>query len=340
MNNSDSDEEELPKNAFYSLDPSEILNNLESALDIKHHPERRCSGRLLALNSIENRVYAFDLEDKSEWVAKFYRPQRWSLEQIDEEHRFLKKLDESEVPVIRPHELGFSTVQHPTISQTESGIYFTIFPKVRGRLRDEIFPDDIPILGRLLARLHIVGKAFEVQHRLHFDLDTWGWDSINFLDESEHTNSPMAERYLDLAESVVESYEPMIAELESQAIHGDCHCGNILWNERGPYFTDFDDFVKGPPVQDLWMIFRGRGAIENQRRDDFIKSYEELTSFPQSSLKAIEALRALRMLHYCAWIAKRWDDPSFRLLFPNFGSEAWWREEYQALYETLESYRH
>jgi Ser/Thr protein kinase RdoA (MazF antagonist) len=328
---------EFQKNAFYTLGPSEILNSIEEALDVSHNPKRRCSGRLMALNSIENRVYSFDLEDGTEWVVKFYRPHRWNLDQIHEEHEFLRRLEEREVPIIRPLDLPVSKVHNRSISATDKGIYFTIFPKVRGRLRDEIFSEDIPILGRLLARLHAVGKGFEVRHRLHFSMGAWGWDSLNELDESPHAQSPMAERYLDLVENALQAMTPLIESLDQQAIHGDCHCGNILWNEHGPYFTDFDDFVVGPPVQDLWMIFRGRGLEEDKRRDDFLRAYEEFRPFPRDSLKAIESLRALRMLHYSAWIARRWEDPSFRLLFPNFGTEEWWREEYEALYETLES---
>jgi len=337
MSDNDNEEIEFRKNAFYTLGPSEMLNSIEEAMDVTHNSLRRCSGRLMALNSIENRVYSFDLEDGTEWVAKFYRPLRWSLAQINEEHEFLRSLEVGEVPIIRPLELPFSRVQNRSISATEKGILFTIFPKVRGRLRDEIFKEDIPILGRLLARLHIVGKNFPVKHRIQFNIGTWGWDSLNALDESVHAQSPMAQRYLDLVEGTLETITPLIENLDQHAIHGDCHGGNILWNEQGPYFTDFDDFIVGPPVQDLWMIFRGRGPEEDKRREEFIQAYEELTSFPKESLKSIEALRALRMLHYSAWISRRWEDPSFRLLFPNYGSEEWWREEYQALYETLES---
>jgi Ser/Thr protein kinase RdoA (MazF antagonist) len=327
----------LLKNAFYSLDPSTVLNAVEQSLNLSSRPERRCTGRLLALNSIENRVFAFDLEDGTEMVAKFYRPARWTQTQILEEHAFLKELRQAEVPVISPLSFEKSSINCETLSQTKEGIYFTVFPKVRGRLRDELFDEDIPVLGRLLARLHQVGSRFEVKTRPTLSVEKWVEDSLDFLCEHPLAQSPMAQRYIQLVEESLDTLYDRFDDVgPMHAIHGDCHGGNILWNENGPYFTDFDDFILGPPVQDLWMIFRSRGKEEEKRRELFIEAYEEHREFNKPSLSSIETLRSLRMIHYSAWIARRWEDPSFAQIFMNYGQDSWWREEYQALYETLE----
>ena len=325
------------KNSFYSLDHNKILNHLEAALGLTNSRSRRCTGKLLALNSIENRVLAFDLENGEEYVTKFYRPNRWTLEQISEEHQFLKSLGEYEVPVVEALDLPASNTSSPTISQTEDGIFFCIFPKMRGRLKDELQLEEVSILARFVARLHIVGSQTTFQHRKQLNIDSWLWDSIDFLDQSPLAESPMAERYLQMIDESAEIIGATIAPLEHIAIHGDCHCGNVLWNEQGPFFTDFDDSVMGPPVQDLWMILRGRDAEDLKQRDAFIEAYESIHAFDKDSLQSIEALRALRMIHYNAWIARRWDDPSFQKMFAHFGGDSWWREEIQALHECMEA---
>ncbi len=324
------------KESFYSLDHSHILNSLEAALGVSAGDNRRCTGRLMALNSIENRVLSFDLENGEEYVAKFYRPGRWSLEQLEEEHNFLTALYDYEVPIVKAIDLPGGNTSCSKISKTTEDIYFCIFPKVRGRLKDELQNEELTILGRYLARLHIVGSQTKFKFRKTFTVDNWLWDSVDFLDKSPLANNPMAERYLQLVDESAELLGATIANLKHISIHGDCHCGNVLWNEQGPFFTDFDDCITGPPVQDLWMILRGRDAQDERQREIFLEAYESIYPFEKETLHSIEALRALRMLHYNAWIARRWDDPSFPKLFPHFGSPEWWREEIQALNESLE----
>lgn len=326
------------KDSFFSLDHNTVLNSLDGALSEIFGSkaavlDKRCTGRLLALNSIENRVYSFDTEDGSQFVAKFYRPARWSADQLQEEHDFLDVLNEFEVPVVQALKADHSR----TLFESENGIRFCIFPKVQGRLKDELSDFEVEILGRLLARLHIAGKNFPFKHRLEMNIDTWLWDSVDFLDAQEVSDSPMAQRYLQMIDENADSVAAAINDLKVQSVHGDCHCGNVLWNAQGPYFTDFDDCITAAPVQDLWMILRGRGVEEDKRRESFLSAYTEINDFDHDSLDAIEALRILRMLHYNAWIAKRWEDPSFPRLFPNYGSPEWWRSEIEALHEGLEA---
>lgn len=325
------------KQSFFELDQNQILASLEHALDVEHQDQRRCTGRMLALNSVENRVYAFDTEDGQEYVAKFYRPGRWSQNQLLEEHQFLSELHEAEVPVIPPIQLKQSNINQRTLAKTQNGIYFCIFSKVRGRLKDELNTIELEILARFVARIHVVGSQKDFTSRPELNIDNWLWDSVDLLDENDFSNNPMAERYLQLVEESANSIGTSLQSLSSQRVHGDCHCGNVLWNDAGAFFTDFDDCMQGPPVQDLWMILRGRGLEEEKRRETFVKAYEEIRPFDHSSLESIEALRVLRMVYYNSWIAKRWDDPSFQKLFPSFGRPEWWQEEIQALTECIEA---
>lgn len=325
------------KDSFDKLDSNEILQALDIARGTLHDSFKRCTGRLMALNSVENRVYAFDTEDRQEFVCKFYRPNRWKAEQLREEHSFLEELNRNEVPVISPLPLENSLSDCKTLSQTPSGIYYCIFPKVRGRLKDELNQTELEVLARLLARLHITGEQGSFQHRLRMNVDTWIWDSVDELEERGFSDSPMGERYLQLIDESAEMIGLKLDELPSQRVHGDCHCGNVLWNENGPFFTDFDDCITAAPVQDLWMILRGRGLEEEKRRESFLSAYEQIHHFDRPTLGAIEALRALRMIHYNGWIARRWKDPSFPRLFPLFAEPQWWQEEIQALNECLDA---
>jgi len=321
--------------SFYSLDHNVILNELEKALD-SQTTGARCTGKLMALNSVENRVLSFDLENGEEYVAKFYRPGRWNIDQLAEEHSFVSALVDYEVPVVRAITLRGSNTEIPSLAKTDQGIFFCIYPKMRGRLKDELSEVELKILARFLARLHIIGTQHPLKHRKTLEIDAWLWDSIDDLDRSEEADNPMAQRYLQLADDNAIIIGAAIEGLDKISIHGDCHVGNVLWNELGPFFTDFDDCMTGPPVQDLWMILKDRGEAGEKQRDSFLEAYEEIKPFERESLVAIESLRALRMLHYNAWIARRWDDPSFKRLFPHFGSSEWWREEIQALHECLE----
>ncbi len=321
---------------FYALDPNHILNSIEHALDVTHIPTKRCTGRLSPLNSIENRVYALDLEDGTELVAKFYRPGRWSSEQIAQEHGFLKQLHEADLSVIQPLMLPRSLTDCPTLALSSEGIRFAIFPRSRAQLKGELNDSEIPLLGRLLARVHNVGRSLTLDKRIQLDARSYGEEPFRFLSRQACTSSPMGQRYLQTVETLLPLLHGRISDLSVQAIHGDCHVGNILWDSERPFLTDFDDCVRGPVVQDFWLIFQGRDEESLKRRDLLIDAYEEISSFDWESLHAVEALRALRMIHYSAWVARRWEDPSFPRLFPTFGSDTWWREEIEALSDSYE----
>ena len=322
--------------SFYSLDPSHVLNSIEEAMDIGANPARRCTGRLMPLNSIENRVYALDLEDGTELVAKFYRPGRWTKEQIGAEHTFLLALHEADLSVIQPLKLAHGYSDCPTLATSSAGIHLAVFPRSRARLKSELVADEIPLLGRLLARVHNVGRNLSLPSRLSLDVETFGWEPFDLLSVSPFTESPMGMRYLQTVEELLPHLEARLRGIRTQIVHGDCHVGNILWDAERPFLTDFDDCAHAPVVQDFWLICQGRDTESLKRRDQMIDAYEEISSFDWDTLDAIEALRALRMIHYSAWIARRWDDPSFPNIFTNFASDTWWREEIEALSDCYE----
>ncbi|MEZ4815385.1 MAG: serine/threonine protein kinase [Bdellovibrionota bacterium] len=326
------------KDSFYTLSPDTVLNVVEKALN-KRYPGTQATGKAFALNSLENRVFEIELESEihsdlsseKSVVVKFYRPGRWTRSEILEEHRFIEELNNAEVPAV---------AALTELEETPDGISFIVFPKIRGRLKDELQADELRQLGRLLARLHSVGERFDSTKNRFLNLKTFGEDSLNFLKNSNFMDSNTLARYSSLCEEIFKMIKTPLAEAPSQVVHGDCHVGNILWNESGPFFLDFDDMLSAPPVQDIWMVVKGRDAEDLEMRDELIQGYEEMKDFDRSTLSLVEPLRALRMIHYSAWIAKRWQDPSFQQMFSHFTSPAYWSEEMQALDEILSILRY
>lgn len=325
--------------SFFALTPDRVLDAVEGALDVAR-TGLRATGRSMALNSIENRVYEIEMADGSAVVSKFYRPGRWSPEQIHAEHAFIASLDRAEVPVVPPLPLvrsPHSTPTAPTLARSKDGILFAVFPKVRGRLIDELSDDRLKVLGRFLARLHAVGSREPADSpRLHLNIETYGDASLDTLDESGFVDTPMGDRYLQIADETLAMIEPVLRGASAHAIHGDCHLGNVLWQQDQPFFVDFDDMLIGPPVQDIWMIVRGDDEEAERQRKVLLDAYEEMKPFDRDSLRLVEPLRALRMIHYSAWIARRWSDPSFPRMFPQFGTDSWWQSEIEALYAVRE----
>lgn len=307
---------------FFTLTPERILDAIESCYSI------RATGRVMALNSLENRVYDLEIEEQSNIVCKFYRPERWSREQIQEEHNFLFKLLDAEIPVVTPIAVGGES-----LFSTDDGILFAAFPKVKGRLRDELSESQLRSVGRYLARMHSVGAVSPFRHRLTLTPKIWGKDSLRQLVDGQWIDLTFERRYCDQVNSILNKITPLFEGIKPIALHGDCHLGNILWQDEAPFFVDFDDAVMGPPVQDVWMVVRGRDDDADAARDILLSGYEEMRSFDRRELKMIEALRAMRMIHYSAWIAKRWKDPMFKHHFPNFMTAGYWEEELQALRE-------
>jgi Ser/Thr protein kinase RdoA (MazF antagonist) len=316
---------------FYQLSPDKMLDLVEGSIEGRG----RVSGYCWPLNSLENRVVEIEFDDKSRVVAKFYRPGRWSFEQIQEEHQFIDSLKNAEVPVVAPLSLKKSewakSTSCPTLCQSSEGIYFTVFPKFQGRIENELSEDQLRILGRFLGRIHSVGLGFKAKHRWKLDAKSWIETSLTHLKIGNFINSPMAQRY----EQVVNELKNLLIEktqsMPLQAIHGDCHLGNTLWLHDNPVFLDFDDMMIGPPVQDIWMIIRGDDDEAMRQREILISSYESMREFNWETLHIIEALRALRIIHFSGWIAKRWKDPSFPKTFLNFGKTEYWQEEIMAL---------
>lgn len=318
---------------FFELTPDIILNAVESA-------GVQCTGRCLQLNSLENRVYELEIEVDDESlsarsperfrIVKFYRPGRWSREQILEEHNFLFDLADAELPVIAPQRFADGSTLHPT---EHGSILFSMFPKQGGRLKDELQDDEREQLGRLVARMHNIGATKEFEHRLILDVETYGWQNLDFILDSGIVPDEILDAYEQSAVQALETMEPLFEGVPYQRIHGDCHCGNILWGNNGPFMVDFDDSVCGPCVQDLWLLTGGSGEEGRTQREKFLAGYEQMRPFDWAALRLIEPLRTLRYIHFTAWIAKRWSDPAFPNAFPNFGTPRYWQEAVSDLRE-------
>lgn len=318
--------------SFFSLDASRVLEAVDSALP----EDAESTGYMLALNSLENRVFQIDLEGGSQVVAKFYRPDRWTEEQITEEHVFIKQLDEAEIPVVPFISLRSGLSGCQSLGQTEDGIFFSIAPRVRGRLMDELDETRLESLGRYLARMHNVGESFSVNCRAELSIESYGEESLDFLMNSEAIDETLRPHYKQAAQRFLDLARPRLESLESFLVHGDFHLGNCLWDDYKAFVIDFDDCLVAPPVQDIWMIIRGRDQEAIEARESLLSGYEQFRDFDYSSIQAIEALRGLRILRYSAWIAQRWSDPSFPKAFPSFRTQKYWQEEVRALYECSE----
>ncbi len=318
----------VSQNNFFELTPQHILEAVEAI-------GFRSTGRCFALNSLENRVYEVEMEDENRFVGKFYRPNRWTKEAILEEHGFLGDLAKAEIPVAQPMVMGNSS----TIGKTASGILFAVFPKVRGRVPQELDQQQYLQLGRFLGRLHTVGASKSAQHRMALTPQTYGLAPLKFLDEKGFLPMELASQYKAKVIELVDLIAPWFENIHVQRIHGDCHMGNLLYNGDGPFFLDFDDMVIGPPVQDIWLIAGGSDEQGKRDREIFLKGYCEMREFEMASLRLIEPLRALRFIHYSAWIAKRWDDPAFPRAFPEFNTYKYWLSELQDLQKQLDLIR-
>jgi Ser/Thr protein kinase RdoA (MazF antagonist) len=315
---------------FFSLSPERILESVERA-------GFYCTGRVLALNSMENRVYEVEIEtgdvrvpsDRFK-IAKFYRPGRWSGKQILEEHDFLGELAGAEIPVVAP--LHFS--DGSTLGVVAgTGIFYALFPKRGGRSPDELLADDFAQLGRLIGRVHTVGGAKNAQHRLRLDCESYALSPSRYLCEAGFIPQAMRQAWVETVNRICEITQPWLDETAYQRIHGDCHLGNLIRNAQGLTLVDFDDFVTGPCVQDLWLFMPGTGEEDRRRWETLLDGYGQMRRFDKRELRLIEPLRALRYVRYCAWIAKRWNDPAFPRYFPAFGTDSFWREKLEDLIE-------
>jgi Ser/Thr protein kinase RdoA (MazF antagonist) len=321
-----------PTRFFFELTPERVLEAVEAA-------GFRCTGRCQALNSFENRVYDVELEEEENGhsaplpfahaaarrrVVKFYRPGRWTPEQILEEHAFIADLVAAEVPAIAP--VAFP--DGSTLRQTPAGgIWYAVFPKVGGRAPDELGDDQLRWLGRLLGRIHNTGAARPARYRMPLTPATYGRANLAYLLDRDWIPIEFRLRYETAVNAICDRIEPWFDGVAQIRLHGDCHLGNLLWNDRGPFFLDFDDMVRGPAVQDLWLLLSGRDGGGRRELECLLEGYEELRAFDRATLRLVEPLRALRFVHYTAWIARRWEDPAFPAAFPQFGTHRYWSDE-------------
>jgi Ser/Thr protein kinase RdoA (MazF antagonist) len=310
---------------YTELSPQTVLDAIEAV-------DYRCDGRVLALNSYENRVYQIGIEEGEPLVAKFYRPARWSDAAIREEHAFAGELAAQEIPVVAPLLRGGISLH------VHRGFRYAVFPRRGGRWPELGVSDDREWVGRFLGRIHAVGRAARFQERTRLSMEDLGRKARDFVLEGDWMPDYLATKYADLTDELLDEVEARAAGWGGAVlgrILGDCHRGNILWTDRGPHFVDLDDCLTGPAVQDLWMLLSGGREEMRTELHDLLKGYEQFLPFERSEIALIEPLRALRMIHYSAWLARRWDDPAFPRAFPWFAEPRYWEDHYRALDDQL-----
>ena len=322
---------------YQALTPSVVLDAL-SALGLP------VDGRLSALSSYENRVYQVHLDDDSTVVAKFYRPGRWSEAQIREEHAFTDELMAEDIPVVGPLTLNGLRLHEVRIVHdgVEGHFWFSVSPCRGGRAPELDDPEVLMWIGRLMARMHVVGERQAFVHRPALNLHTFGEASRDLLMRENWVPPEVAQQWLSLCNQALELVrQKMPAQVRSLRLHGDCHPGNILWTpqgmpEAGPHFVDLDDARMGPAVQDLWMLLHGEEQERRQKLFTVLEGYESMRPFDMQEVQWIEPLRTLRIIHYSAWLASRQDDPAFPMHFPWFGTADYWRGQCDTLREQIE----
>jgi len=326
---------------YAGLTPALVLDALDGV-------GLRGDGRLLQLNSYENRVFQVFLEDGRVVVAKFYRPGRWSDAQILEEHSFTAELAADEIPVVAPLVLAPQpgsplavTVlgDPPTLGQVreqEDDHRFTAAPRRSGRAPSLESNEHLEWIGRFIGRMHAVGARSAFRHRRTLTASEFGREPRQWL--SEHgivppDAAPAWTAAVDESLDLVEKAFRDAGALRQIRLHGDCHPGNLLWTDAGPHFVDLDDALNGPAVQDLWMLLPGEASQRREPLQALLRGYEAFMDFDDRELLLIEALRTLRLIHHSAWLAKRWNDPAFPVAFPWFGAPAYWQQQTQVLKE-------
>jgi Ser/Thr protein kinase RdoA (MazF antagonist) len=316
---------------FANLSPDLIVDAVEAS-------GFRSDGRVLALGSYENRVYQVGLEDAEPVVVKFYRPGRWTDAAIAEEHAFARELAAAEIPVVAPleplrnDELGEGPV--PVFG----GFRLAIYPRRGGQWPELGTEDDRQWIGRFLGRIHMVGASRAFEHRPRLSPTAMGRDSVAYLEEDERIPDYIRHRYFQVTDELLDQVEARfesVGPLRYLRIHGDCHRNNVLWTAAGPHFVDLDDCMMGPAIQDLWMLLAGRPEEMRVQLAEIVEGYSQFAVFDLIEASLIEALRALRMIHYAAWLARRWHDPAFPKAFPWFGEARYWERHVAELEEQL-----
>lgn len=311
--------------AFADLQPDDILATL-GAMDFA------CDGRFIALNSYENRVYQVGIEDSAPIVAKFYRPGRWSNEAILEEHQFAIDLAAQEIPVIPPLEIAGRTLHQ------QGHHRLAVYACHGGRSPDLDNYELQTQLGRLVARIHLEGETGRFSHRPGIDINTYGVESRDFLVDHDFIPEDNLDAYCSVAELVLDGVEACYeraGNIRDIRLHGDFHPGNVLVNRDQLHIVDLDDTRHGPAVQDLWMFLSGDREEQTPQLAALLEGYQSFRRFDARELHLVEALRSLRIMHYAAWLARRWDDPAFKIAFPWFDSRRYWDDHVLALREQV-----
>jgi Ser/Thr protein kinase RdoA (MazF antagonist) len=323
---------------FYNLTPDQVMSTLE-------HCGYEPTGQYIQLNSYENRVYDIRLEtnpDHSSIVTKFYRPGRWAAPTILEEHEFAQDLNSGGLSAIAPLVMKKPTtsniLSYGSTLNSWNNILFTVFPKAKGRMIDELKMEDYQRLGRTLARLHNIGSEKKFKSRPKMEMNTYGWDNLELI--QKNMPQELVAKYAQPASTIIEFLEDHLDPKKFIRIHGDCHRGNILKTdpkdaEPEYFFVDFDDCMMGPPVQDLWMLLSAPDHTDeaDEELEALFKGYNQFRKMDMDDMDIIPALRGLRIIYYSAWIARRWEDPTFPKLFPSFTEQNYWFSEIEALNE-------
>jgi Ser/Thr protein kinase RdoA (MazF antagonist) len=310
---------------FAGLGPETILDAVESQ-------GFRCTGALQALNSYENRVWQIGVEEGAPLVAKFYRPGRWSDAQIAEEHEFTAAMAAEELPVVTPLAIGGRTLF------AHGGFRFALFPRQGGRAPEFDRAETLEWMGRLMARIHMVGARSTFAVRETLDIGSFGTASRDWLLANQAIPEELESVWAGVADEALDRAAEAFARagaVRQLRLHGDCHAGNVLWTADGPHFVDFDDARMGPSIQDLWMLLSGEAEEMGRQFGHVLAGYEMFREFDDSELQLVEALRTLRLIHHSAWLARRWDDPAFPAAFPWFATRRYWEERILELREQI-----
>lgn len=314
-----------PVFSFSALTPDCVLDALESV-------GLYSDGRLLALNSYENRVYQVGIEGGSPLIVKFYRPERWADESIREEHAFVDELAAGEIPAVPAMHIDGRSLHH------FAGYRFAVFPRRGGRAPELDDADTREWLGRFIGRIHAVGMTKPFSARPTLDLASFGEEPREWLLAHNFVPADLREAWQSVTAQALDGVRrchDRAGDIRLLRLHGDCHVGNVLWTDAGPHFVDFDDCRTGPAVQDLWMLLSGERDEQRRQLTDLLAGYEDFVEFDARELHLIEALRTLRLLHYSAWLARRWDDPAFPVAFPWFNTQHYWQDRVLEMREQI-----
>lgn len=314
---------------YAGLTPDTILDAL-AALGMQP------SGRFLALNSYENRVYQVELDDSQYVVVKFYRTGRWTDAMIMEEHGFALELAGQDVPVVPP-----LLIQETTLHQ-HAGFRYAVYTRRGGRTPELDDPEHLEQLGRVLGRIHAIGAVKNFVHRPLLNVANYGTVALTAIEQSGFLPDYLRQNYVDIVRRLLDEIAARFERVSApvQRLHGDCHPGNMLWSGNGPHFVDLDDCCMGPILQDMWMLLSGeRNDMAAQLRI-ILQGYEMFSEFDDGQLPLLESLRALRLIHYSGWLTRRWHDPAFPLHFPWFNTPRYWEEQLNIMREQFETLQH